>query len=131
VAWHWLTWGVVGSLALLWSLFCWAAHAVLGWEGWASGADWVKDMPALPIPTWLQELLGIAWVDNLREWLGEWGPEIHAWFVGVLGSLPDLGGWLQVAVWIVWAMGFGLLVLGGLLVSGLVAVARRATAKPA
>ncbi len=131
MGWHLVAWGGVVFLAALWSLFCWAAHAVLGWDGWARGADWVKDMPPLPLPQWLQEMLGIAWLDNLREWLGEWGPEIHGWLAGLMGSLPDVGGWLQVAVWIVWALGFGLLVLGGLLLSGFIALARRASAKPA
>lgn len=130
MAWHGVAWAVVLVLGLLWSLFCWATHAVFGWDGWASGADWVKDMPPLPLPQWLQEMLGIAWLENLREWLGEWGPEIHGWLSGLMGSLPDLGGWLQVVVWIVWGLGVGLLLVGGALLSGFIALARRAGAAP-
>ncbi|WP_374661149.1 hypothetical protein [Inhella sp.] len=128
MGWHVLIWGLVGLFALLWSFLSWAVHAVLGWEGWASGADWVKDMPPLPLPDWLQQWLGIAWIENLREWLGEWGPEIHAWLMGVMSSLPDLGAWLQVAVWLIWGVGMAGLLLGGLLLSGFVALARRASA---
>lgn len=131
VVWHALVWGGVLLLALLWSLFSWAAHAVLGWDGWARGADWMKEMPPLPLPEWLQQLLGIAWLENLREWLGEWGPEIHAWLVGLMGSLPELGGWLQGVVWLVWGFGMAGLLLVGALLSGFIALARRAAARPA
>jgi hypothetical protein len=121
--WHLLAWAGVLFLWGLWSALCWLGHAVLVWDGWKRGADWTAHVPEIPVPDWLADLLGLSWVQALREALIDWGPELQAW----LQSLPDLGAMATGAVWALWAVGTVLLVLAGLAVSGLIALIRRSS----
>lgn len=117
---HGIWWLCVALLAGLWSLLAWAAHAVLGWDGWARGEDWAKQVPAIELPDWLMDMLGLQWVQWLRELLLEWGPELQAWVAG----LP-LGDWASLLLWVTWGLGLLGLLLLGLAGSGVIALVRR------
>jgi|GEM_PF-552693 len=123
---HLLVWALVGLLAAGWSLLCWAAHAVIAWDGWRRGLDWAEQVPKIDLPPWLADWLGLQWVEWLREQLVEWGPELQAW----LSGLPDLSGWASLLVWSVWGLGLFFLMLGGAGVSGLIALVRRSSPRP-
>lgn len=118
---HLLAWAVVVVLAGLWSLLCWVGHAVLTWDGWAKGLDWATAVPELTLPPWLEEMLGLQWVNWARELLISWGPSVH----GAMSSLPDLSGWAGGLVWITWGIGTALLLLLGAAASVVIALVRR------
>jgi hypothetical protein len=121
---HALAWFFVVVLGGMWSLFCWAAHAVLTWNGWSRGLDWAKHVPEIDLPAWLVKVLGLDWVEWLQAMLADWGPELQRW----LSGLPDLSGWMSTAVWLIWFIGVFLLALAGLVASALIALARRSSA---
>lgn len=123
---HGIWWLLVVLLAGLWSLLAWGVRAVLTWDGWAQGGDWTQQVPAIELPPWLMELLGLQWIDWLRQVLIEWGPELQAW----LASL-SLDGWMSLLLGLTWGFGLFLLLLLGLAGSGLIALVRRNLPAPA
>lgn len=120
--WHAGVWGLVGLGLALWSLLCWASHAVLSWDGWARGLDWATQAPAIELPAWVAGLFGLEWVQWLQAALVDMGPTLRAW----LADLPAMGGFVTLAAWVVWALGTALLLGLGVLGSTAVALARRA-----
>lgn len=121
MVWHGLAWLLVLVLWGGWSLACWAARAVIAWDGWQQGGDWAAHVPEIPLPEWLSAWLGLGWVQTLRDALREWGPELQAW----LQSWPDLGSFASGLVWVVWGAGTVALGLTGLAISALIALVRR------
>lgn len=104
-------WVLFGLLAVFWTLGAWLAAAVTQWAAGllASGAaaEMVGAATEWPVPEWLS-----MWFDpaSLRaaqamlvqalEWVRE--------------SLPWLGsavGWLVPAIWVLWGLGFALMLL--------------------
>lgn len=124
-----LCWFTVICLLALWSLAAWAFHAAADWAILNAGAlaGGAEGAAAVALPAWLA-----AWMP----------PELSAAFTAmvsatkpvidsVLSTAPMLAGGLSVAVWVCWALGAGLLVLLGVVLSGVIAVMRRRSVKPA
>ncbi len=109
---HALNWLVVLSLLALWSCGAWAFHAV---------ASWTISNTGLRLPDWLAPWLppeaAVAFTSMLEAFM----PAVQA----VLDQAPALAGGLSVAVWVVWGIGSILLVVLGLVVTGLIAMLRR------
>jgi hypothetical protein len=124
-----LSWSVVLCLIALWSLAAWAFHSVTAWT--VSGAG------ALAGGSGALEGLGVP--DLLAPWIpAETARALTAMSTAVtpavdtaLGLAPALAGWLSAAVWVVWGVGSVLLVVLGLVVSGLVAAVIRRSSAPA
>jgi hypothetical protein len=120
---HALSWSVVFVLFALWSLAAWALHSVASWM--VSNADFVAG--------------GSGAIESLRlpDWLAPWiPPELALAFTSVLSSFipaieaalqqaPALAGGLSVAIWVVWGLGGALIVILGLVSSGLITALRR------
>lgn len=114
--------GALGLLAL-WSLAAWALHGVTAWALTHAGA--LTGMPSMV------EAL------NLPQWLDLWlPPELAAALPALVGTLrplmdammawaPSIAGGLSTVAWVVWALGCAFLFIAALVVSALVAVARR------
>jgi hypothetical protein len=120
---HALNWLVVLSLLALWSCGAWAFHAVASWtisntDVLAGGAGAIG---GLRLPDWLAPWLppeaAVAFTSMLEAFM----PAVQA----VLDQAPALAGGLSVAVWVVWGIGSILLVVLGLVVTGLIAMLRR------
>ena len=120
---HVIGWFVVLSLLALWSLAAWAFHALATWAMTNAGAlaSGTATLPGLRLPDWLAPWVSPELAQALDALAAGLAPAIQA----MIGWAPALAGGLSVAVWVVWAIGAALLVLCGVLLSGLVAVIRR------
>ena len=102
----------------LWTLTAWGLAALLGLD-----PSWVADLKP--------RLAQVPHADLLETWVPHWQ--------AMAGSLLELtqtllrwtGGAAQVLVWVLWGLGAALIVGGGVLLSVLVGVGRRAAAAAA
>lgn len=124
-----LSWLVVFSLLALWSLTAWAFHSITAWTVANAGvlAGSSGAIEALRVPDWLAPWIPPELALAFASVLSAFTPAIEA----VLGWAPALAGGLSVAVWVVWAIGSALLIVLGVVLSGMVAVLRRRSTMPA
>jgi hypothetical protein len=114
---HIVIW-VLAAIALgLWTLLAWGVAALLGLD-----PSWVTDVGGQ-----LQKLPFGAW---LEVWVPGWQSLLMASFELARSLLGWLGGFSQVLVWVLWAVGAAVVLLGAGLLSLLVVVIRRHTAPP-
>ena len=122
-----LSWFAVLSLLAMWSLAAWAFHAIATWTVANAGAlaGGSEATEGLRLPDWLAPWVPPELAGALASMVSGLMPAIEA----VLGWAPALAGALSVAVWVAWGIGSGLLILLGVVLSGLIAVlGRRAPA---
>jgi hypothetical protein len=121
-------WFVVLSLLALWSLAAWAFHAVTAWTvsnaGVLAGASGATE--GLRIPDWLAPWVPPEFAAALASMVSAFTPAIEA----VLAWAPSLAGGLSVAVWVVWGIGSALIIVLGVVLSGVIAVLRRRSSTP-
>lgn len=121
-----LSWFAVLSLLAMWSLAAWAFHAIATWTvanaGVLAGGSGATE--GLRVPDWLAPWIPPEFTGALSSMVSALMPAIEA----VLGWAPALAGGLSVAVWVVWGIGSGLLILLGVMLSGLIAVLGRRAA---
>jgi hypothetical protein len=121
-----LSWFAVLSLLAMWSLAAWAFHAIATWTvanaGVLAGGSGTTE--GLRVPDWLAPWIPPEVAGALASMVSALMPAIDA----VLGWAPALAGGLSVAVWVVWGIGSGLLILLGVVLSGLIAVLGRRAA---
>jgi len=116
------SWLLVFGLLALWSLGSWAFHAVAVWTV-SNAGSLVRENGAtevLRLPDWLAPWLPQDFSVALNSMVSAFTPAIQA----VLAWAPALAGGLSVAVWVVWAIGSALLVVLGLVATGLIAMLR-------
>ncbi len=118
-----LSWFAVFSLLALWSLAAWAFHSVAAWTVANAGvlAGGSGAIEAMRMPDWLAPWVPPEFAAALTSIVLAATPAIET----VLGWAPALAGGLSVAVWVVWAIGSIILIVLGVVLSGLVAVLRR------
>ena len=118
-----LGWFAVFILIALWSLAAWAFHAVTAWTVSNAGvlAESSGAIEALRLPDWLAPWVPPEFALALTSTLSAFTPSIEA----VLDWAPALAGGLSVAIWSVWAIGSALLIVFGVVLSGMIAVLRR------
>ncbi len=117
------SWFVVLGLLALWSLGAWAFHAIAVWAvsnagvltGTASGAD------SLRLPDWLAPWVPPEILQMATSLLSGLAPAVET----VLQAVPMLASGLSVATWVIWGLGSVLLVLLGVALHLLIAMARR------
>jgi hypothetical protein len=120
---YFLLWFSVLGLLALWSVAAWAFHAAAGWTASKVGA----------LADGSQQVGGLRLPDGLAQWIP---PEVITAFASLLATLtsavdamfvylPALAGGLSAAVWLIWGVGSTLIVVLGLLLSGLIALLRR------
>jgi hypothetical protein len=118
-----LSWFVVFVLLALWSLAAWGFHAIAAWTianaaGLQGGAG---DVLSLQVPDWLAPWVPPELASTLPAMLSALTPTAEF----LLGLAPEFAGVLSVAVWVIWAVGSVLLIVLGIVVSGVIAVLRR------
>lgn len=112
---HIAIWIIVALGLALWTLTAWGLAALMGLD-----------------PNWVGDLKPLVAQLPFGPWLDAWLPGWQGLLVATMDLLRTLLGWAggagQVVVWIAWAVGAGLAVLGGLLLSLLVRLGRKAAA---
>ena len=118
-----INWFLSLALLALWSLACWALHAVTVWvvssAGALAGGSAAADV--ILMPAWLK-----AWMPP--ELMGQWealvssaGPIVQA----VLEAVPALAGAVTFLAWALWGLGAVVLVALAAGVHILIALAQR------
>lgn len=120
---YFLLWFGIFLLLALWSLAAWALHAVGVWAVINAGAlgKPVAGLEFLGLPPWLAAWLPAEATRGLNALMSAFGP----WVETLLAQAPSWSGGLSLAVWVLWALGAGLLVLLGLGGSAAVTLWRR------
>jgi hypothetical protein len=108
---HAISWFVVASLAAIWSFLAWAFHAVSLWA--VSNADSLSGIAAqgsaVSLPAWLAPWVPPELATSVLAMLASLGPMLAS----LLQSLPGLSSSVTVAAWLVWGIGFVLILLLG------------------
>ena len=118
-----LSWSVMFILLALWSLAAWAFHSVATWTVsnagvLAGGSGAIEGLRASDwLAPWIPPEFALAFTSMLSAFI----PAIEA----ALDQAPALAGGLSVAIWVVWGVGSALIVILGLVCSGMIAVLRR------
>ena len=118
-----INWFLSLALLALWSLACWALHAVTVWvvssAGALAGGSAVADV--ILMPAWLK-----AWMPP--ELMGQWealissaGPIVQS----VLEAVPALAGAVTFLAWALWGLGAVVLVALAVGIHILIALAQR------
>ena len=120
---HALSWSLVFVLFALWSLAAWALHSIAAWTVSNAGflAGGTGAIEGLRVPDWLAPWIPPELALALTSMLSGFIPAIEA----ALNQAPALAGGLSVAIWVVWGVGSALIVILGLVCSGLIAALRR------
>lgn len=104
---------IIAALCLgLWSLLAWAIAAVLGLD-----PNWVNDLKPL-----VQQ---VPYADVLEQWIPGWQPMLLATLDLTRTLLGWAGGAGVVVVWVLWAVGAGLLLLLAVVLHVVVALVQR------
>ena len=118
-----LSWSVVFILLALWSFAAWAFHSIAAWAAANSGVltGGSGAIEGLRAPDWLAPWIPPELALAFTSMLSTFIPAIEA----ALNQAPALAGGLSVAIWVVWGVGSALIVIMGLVCSGLIAALRR------
>ena len=118
-----LSWSVTFILLALWSLAAWAFHSIAAWTVSNAGvlAGGSGAIESLRVPDWLAPWIPPELALAFTSMLSASGPAIEA----ALDQAPALAGGLSVATWTIWGVGIALIVILGLVCSGLIAILRR------
>ena len=120
---HALIWSLTFILLALWSVAAWAFHSVAVWTisnaGTLTAGSATVD--SLRAPDWLAPWVPPELALAFTSMLSAAGPAVEA----MLGQAPALAGVLSVAVWAVWGIGSVLIVILGIVCSGVITLLRR------
>lgn len=118
-----LSWFVVFVLLALWSLAAWSFHAIAAWT--IANAAGLKgsagEVLSLQVPDWFAPWLPPEWTSALPAVLAALTSSVEF----LLGLAPEFASVLSVAVWVIWGVGSVLLIVLGIVTSGVITVLRR------
>ncbi len=104
-------WIVCGVLAALWTGGAFAAAALTEWASGliASGAavDMGRAVAEWPVPAWLAPWVDVAGFRAMQEFF----VAALTWLRDMWPSIGSMVGWLVPVIWVLWALGLGLLLL--------------------
>lgn len=120
---HAISWSIVVTLLALWSLAAWAFNAIATWTAANAGALTTSAVPitGVALPDWLAPFFPAEMSTALTAMLATFVPVVE----GALSLAPSLADGLTTLVWIVWGVGSLLLVVMGIVSSGLIGMLRR------
>jgi hypothetical protein len=106
-----LAWFFVLLLLGLWSFAAWGFHALALWMVSQAGdvALGTAGFGGLQLPEQLRVWLPPQAVEAMNALLASVGPSVHS----LLQSIPSLAGVLTLVSWVVWGLGFTILLLMG------------------
>jgi hypothetical protein len=104
-------WLVVGAGLAFWSLGVWLLHAFGIWSLTHVGALWNPAQMAgqTALPAWIAVWIPADLLGNIQVTAAA----VLPWLQSLLAGVPLTTGWLDIAAWIVWALGAVALVFLG------------------
>jgi len=119
-----LTWFLALTLLTIWSVTVWVLHALVLWSLTQVGAlaDQPQQMKALP--EWVTIWLPPDWMVAFKAITAAVLPVVDS----ALSVLPSAANWLTPLAWVSWGIGLVILLGGGLAVTALISMTRRAAA---
>lgn len=120
-----LSWFVVLALFAMWSLGAWALHAFAVWSAANVGTlgGHAKVIENLNLPAWLAPWVPSEVFSAVKAMTVAVLPAVES----VLALAPALGGWLSVAIWLLWGVGSVMLLLSGVALHLVIAMLSRRT----
>ncbi len=118
-------WIIAAIVVVLWSLFAWALHGLLGFSAGQAGqvGEWAAALKNLPAAPWLD-----AWFPGWQS-LAEL---VLAWLPSLTAALGAAAPWLGALVWLAWGVVTVLVVaLAGVLHFAVRLIPKPAQAQPA
>ena len=119
-----ISWFLVITLLAIWSVGVWGLHSFAAWLTTGAGA--------LADPSQATEHLRVP------EWVALWMPAdlilaitasaatVVPWIQSALFALPSVTSWLNPLAWVMWGIGFAILLVCGVALQALITVLRRA-----
>ena len=119
-----MTWILAVTLLAIWSVAVWVLHALVHGSLTHVGAlvDQPQHLEALP--EWIAVWLPPDWVLTFKAITAAVLPVVESAF----SVLPSAAHWLTPLAWVSWGLGLVIVVGGGLAVTALISMTRRAAA---
>lgn len=118
-----ISWFLVLALLSIWSLGVWVLHALVAWSLTGVGAlvENSQAMAQLILPGWVA-----LWVpSDLIGALQAGTATVLPWVQSALSELPSSAGWLLPLAWLLWGIGFVILLVGGVVFHALIGMTRK------
>lgn len=122
-----ISWLLVLAVIAAWSAGVWALHFLVVWSLSGAGAlaEPSQKLETLALPPWIEVWLPadglLAFQSAVKVFL--------PWVESALAALPQAVAWLSPLAWLVWGFGFLILLGGGAVVHGLIAMTRKAATR--
>ena len=120
-----ISWFLVLALLAIWSMGVWGLHSYAAWSitGVGALADHSQTIEQVVLPGWVA-----LWAPSELILAIKAGTEnVLPWVFSALSALPNAVGWLSPLAWLLWSIGFAILVVGGVLLHAMIAMARKET----
>lgn len=119
-----MTWILALTLLAIWSVAIWVLHALVLWSLTNVGALVEQPQHMQALPEWIAIWLPPDWVLAFKAITAGVLPMVES----ALAVLPSATLWVTPLAWMSWGLGLVILVGGGLAVSALIAMTRKAAA---
>ena len=120
-----ICWFLVLALLTIWSMGVWLLHSFAAWSiaGVGALAGHSQSIAQVVLPGW-----AVFWAPPELIMAIKAGSEtVLPWVYSALSALPNAVGWLSPLVWLLWSIGIAILVVGGVLLHAMIAMARKET----
>jgi hypothetical protein len=118
---HALIWIPVLCLLAAWSFGGWAVHALATWAVSNAGSVTAASIGNLSLPSWLASWVPADGVQAANALIAALAPSVEA----LMSHAPATAPWITAGVWALWALGAGVLLVAGVLLSMLLRWAQR------
>lgn len=118
-----ISWFLILVLLAIWSVGVWGLHSLVAWSitGVGALANHSKSAEQIALPEW-----AALWAPSeLMLAIKASTETVLPWIYSALSALPNAVGWLSPLTWLLWSIGFAILVIGGVALHALIAVARK------
>ncbi len=122
-----ISWFLVLAVIAAWSAGVWALHFLVVWSLSGAGAlaEPSQKLETLALPPWIEVWLPADGLLAVQSAVKVFLP----WVESALAALPQAVAWLSPLAWLVWGFGFLILLGGGAVVHGLIAMTRKAATR--
>ncbi len=119
-----ISWFLVLAVIAAWSTGVWALHALVVWSLSSVGAlaGPTQKLEALALPRWIEVWVPADGFTAFKSAVQTFLP----WVETALASVPSAVAWLSPLTWLVWGIGFLVLLGGGAVLHTLISATRKA-----